>query len=197
MQPPKYRPGKGFPREREKESKEAVEVKKQSAGLLVYRTKNGQLEVLIAHMGGPFHAKKDAGHWSIPKGEYDQGENPRDVARREFEEELGKKAPPGEWQDLGSIEYSNKKKVTAWVVKGDLDTSSITSNTFELEWPPRSGKMQEFPEIDKAGWFSLKEASQKLIPAQVEFLQRLADKLNVDFKSDDPSPSLPKQNSLF
>ena len=125
-------------------------MKKQSAGLLVYRIKSGQIEVLIAHMGGPFHANKDAGHWSLPKGEYQEGEDPLEVARREFKEELGIESPEGKLIELGTIEYKNKKTVVAWGVQADLDVSHTTSNTFETEWPPRSGKIQEFPEIDKA-----------------------------------------------
>jgi len=154
-------------------------MKKQSAGLLVYRKKAGKLEVLIAHMGGPFHAKKDAGHWSIPKGEYEEGEEPKEVAKREFNEELGKDIPKGDWLELGTVEYKNTKQVAAWAVEGDLDVKQIRSNTFKMEWPPRSGNIQEFPEIDRAGWFSLAEAAKKLIPAQVELLERLAEKIGV------------------
>jgi predicted NUDIX family NTP pyrophosphohydrolase len=171
-------------------------MKKQSAGLLVYRLKDSGPEVLIAHMGGPFHAKKDAGHWSIPKGEYEDGEDPKEVARREFNEELGKAVPDGEWIELGKIEYKNGKEVVVWAVEGDLDVSQTTSNTFELEWPPRSGKIQEFPEIDRAAWFSLPEAAAKLIPAQAEFMERLANKLNVPY-GPEIIPQPPQQNSLF
>lgn len=171
--------------------------KKQSAGLLVYRMKDDQLQVLIAHMGGPFHAKKDKGHWSIPKGEYQDGEEPKEVAQHEFSEELGKPVPKGDWLELGEIEYPNKKTVVAWAIRGDLDVTNTVSNTFELEWPPRSGKVQVFPEIDRAGWFSLDEASKKLIPAQVDFLQRLAGKLGVNFNPSENKDKGPKQNSLF
>lgn len=169
-------------------------MKKHSAGLLLYRKKDGQIEVLIAHMGGPFHAKKDAGHWSIPKGEHEEGENPKEVARREFKEELGKEVPDGKWEDLGEIVYKNGKKVVAWVLEADLDVTEIKSNMFEMEWPPRSGKMQEFPEIDRAAYFSLEQATEKLIPAQVEFLERLAEKLGTSFESP---PKPPSQASLF
>lgn len=168
---------------------------KQSAGLLVYRRRGGVVEVLIAHMGGPFHASKDAGHWSIPKGEYEEGEDPKEVARREFGEELSKEAPHGEWLGLGSVRYKNGKTVSVWAVEGDLDTADIKSNTFEMEWPPRSGKIQSFPEIDRASWFRLEEAAQKLIPEQAEFIQRLAKKLGVDFNPAKVNP--PSQNSLF
>lgn len=155
------------------------QMRKQSAGLLVYRTQNGKPEVLLAHVGGPWFAKKDAGAWSIPKGEIEEGEDPQSVARREFNEELGKKVPEGEPVELGVITQKNNKDVTAWALEGDLDVSSITSNTVEIEWPPRSGKKQRYPEIDRAGWFSLEEASTKLIPAQVAFLERLAEKLGI------------------
>jgi predicted NUDIX family NTP pyrophosphohydrolase len=171
-------------------------MKKHSAGLLVYRKAGNSIEVLIAHMGGPFHAKKDAGHWSVPKGEYGEDENPKSVAKREFKEELGKEIPKGEWQDLGMIEQKNSKTVVAWAVEGNLDISEVKSNTFEMEWPPRSGKMQEFPEIDRAVYFPLDVAASKLIPAQVEFLERLAQKLGIKMKTDkDSSGSV--QPSLF
>jgi predicted NUDIX family NTP pyrophosphohydrolase len=168
-------------------------MKKQSAGLLVYRHRNGQVEVLIAHMGAPWWAKKDAGAWSIPKGEYSD-EDPKETARREFSEELGLEPPEGKWLKLGTIEQKNNKNVIAWAVEGDLVVSNIKSNTFKMEWPPRSGKMQEFPEIDRAGWFTLSEAAKKIIPAQIEFLERLADKLDVDIA---PPPELPSQSSLL
>lgn len=152
-------------------------MKKHSAGLLVYRKSAQNIEVLIAHMGGPFHAGKDEGHWSIPKGEYEKADNPQAVARREFKEELGLDPPVSKWLELGHIDQNNNKTVVAWAVEGDMDVSDTTSNTFKVEWPPRSGRIQEFPEIDKAGWFSLEEAAKKLIPAQVEFLERLGDLL--------------------
>lgn len=160
---------------------------KKSAGLLVYREKNGYIEVLIAHMGGPWFAKKDNGAWSIPKGEYDENEKPIEVAKREFSEELGKQPPEGDFEELGSIEQKNNKQVIAWAVKGDVDVSKTTSNTFKTEWPPRSGKIQEFPEIDRAGWFSVPEAACKLVPAQVKFLERLANKLGQGFDSTEGS----------
>jgi len=169
-------------------------MKKQSAGLLVYRKTDGQVEVLIAHMGGPWFAKKDAGAWSIPKGEYGQGEEPLEVAKREFTEELSKPAPGGEFIELGEVKQKNNKTVMAWAAEGDLDASDIKSNTFKIEWPPRSGIVQEFPEIDRAGWFSLSLATNKLIPAQVEFLSRLADKLDVDIA---PAQEPPSQSSLL
>jgi predicted NUDIX family NTP pyrophosphohydrolase len=171
-------------------------MKKQSAGLLVYRLRDSQPEVLIAHMGGPFHAKKDAGHWSIPKGEYDDGEDPLATAQREFKEELGQEPPEGKFVELDTIKQKNNKTVIVWAVEGDLDVSDIKSNTFEMEWPPKSGRMQEFPEIDKAEWYSLTQAAQKLIPAQAEFLKRLAGKLEVTFEASEPSAQS-QQGSLF
>jgi predicted NUDIX family NTP pyrophosphohydrolase len=147
-------------------------------------------------MGGPFHAKKDQGSWSIPKGEYQPDEDPLETARREFQEELNLSPPDGELIELGTIEQSNNKAVIAWAVEGDMDVSQTTSNTFTIEWPLRSGQIQEFPEIDRAAWFTLAEAAAKLIPAQTEFLARLANKLNVPF-GPESIPESPRQNSLF
>jgi predicted NUDIX family NTP pyrophosphohydrolase len=145
-------------------------VSKRSAGILLHR--DG--EVLLVHPGGPFWAKKDAGAWSIPKGEYDEGDDPRACALREFEEELGSPLPEGtELVDLGTVRQKSGKVITAFAAAGDLDPQAITSNTFEMEWPPRSGRVQEFPEVDRAGWFSIAEAREKLNPAQAEFLVRL------------------------
>jgi len=144
---------------------------KQSAGILLHR--GG--EVLLVHPGGPFWAKKDAGAWSIPKGEYDEGDDPRAAALREFEEELGSALPAGtELVELGTVKQKSGKRITAFAAEGDLDAETISSNTFEMEWPPRSGRMQAFPEVDRAGWFSIEEAREKLNPAQAEFLVRLA-----------------------
>jgi predicted NUDIX family NTP pyrophosphohydrolase len=146
-------------------------VPKRSAGILLHR--DG--EVLLVHPGGPFWARKDAGAWSIPKGEYDEGDDPREAARREFEEELGSPLPAGtELVELGTVKQKSGKVITAYAAAGDLDAEAIRSNTFTLEWPPRSGRMQEFPEVDRAGWFSLDEAREKLNPAQAELLVRLA-----------------------
>jgi predicted NUDIX family NTP pyrophosphohydrolase len=149
----------------------------RSAGILLYRLSDGEPEVLIVHPGGPFWARKDAGAWSIPKGEYDDGEDPRACALREFEEETGTALSPAELAELGDVRLKSGKQVTAWAVEGDLDAGAIVSNTFEMEWPPRSGRMQEFPEVDRAGWFGLDQASEKLNPAQVAFLDRLRDRL--------------------
>jgi predicted NUDIX family NTP pyrophosphohydrolase len=141
----------------------------RSAGVLLRR---GDGRVLLVHPGGPFWARRDAGAWSIPKGEHDDGEDPEACARREFLEGLGASAP-GELVDLGTVRQKNRKEVRAFYGEGDLDVSGIVSNTFEMEWPPRSGRMQAFPEIDRAEWFAVEEAREKLIPAQVEFLDRL------------------------
>ena len=149
----------------------------RSAGLLLYRMAGAALEVLLVHPGGPFWAKKDLGAWSIPKGEHDEGEDPRACALREFEEELGSPPPDGELLELGEVTQRNRKVVTAWAVEGDLDADAIRSNTFTLEWPPRSGRSQEFPEVDRAAWFSLEDARARINPAQSAFLDRLADAL--------------------
>jgi predicted NUDIX family NTP pyrophosphohydrolase len=131
-------------------------------------------EVLLVHPGGPFWAKKDAGAWSIPKGEHEDGDDPRACALREFEEELGTPLPAdAELVELGSVKLKSGKQVTAFAVEGDLDADSITSNTFTMEWPPRSGRTREFPEVDRAGWFDLAHAREKLNPAQAELLDRL------------------------
>jgi predicted NUDIX family NTP pyrophosphohydrolase len=124
-------------------------------------------------MGGPFWAKKDAGAWSIPKGEHGPDEDPLAVARREFEEELGSPVPAGDLVPLGAVRVTSAKVLTVWALEGDLDATTTRSNTFELEWPPRSGRLQEFPEIDRAGWFSLDQARTTLVKGQVPFLDRL------------------------
>lgn len=146
---------------------------KSSAGILLHRVIDGRLEVLLGHMGGPYWANKDEGAWSIPKGEYEPGEVPLDVARREFEEEFGVPVPDGEVVSLGEIRQAGGKHVVAWAVAGDLDADAVVSNTFEIEWPPRSGRLQEFPEIDRAAWFDLEIARAKIITAQRQFLDRL------------------------
>jgi predicted NUDIX family NTP pyrophosphohydrolase len=144
---------------------------RRSAGILLYR--DG--EVLLVHPGGPFWATKDAGAWSIPKGEYEPGDDPRACALREFEEELGQALPAGtELVELGDVRQKNGKVVTAYAAAGDLDADAIQSNTFTIEWPPRSGRMAEFPEVDRAAWFPLEEAAEKLNPAQADLLVRLA-----------------------
>jgi predicted NUDIX family NTP pyrophosphohydrolase len=130
-------------------------------------------EVLLVHPGGPYWAKKDAGAWSIPKGEYED-DDPRACALREFEEELGSPLPAAaELTELGTVKLKSGKQITAFAVEGDLDADTITSNTFTIEWPPRSGRTQEFPEVDRAGWYDLETAREKLNPAQAELLVRL------------------------
>ena len=129
------------------------------------------------HPGGPLWARRDAGVWSIPKGEYADDEEPLAAARREFAEELGMPAPDGEALELGEIRQKSGKRVRAWGLPGDLDAAQIQSNTFSMQWPPRSGRLQEFPEVDRAQWFGLAEAREKLNPAQVELLERLSDML--------------------
>ncbi len=133
------------------------------------------MEVLLVHPGGPFWARRDAGAWSIPKGEYSDDEDPLDAARREFAEELGSRAPDGDPADLGEIRQKSGKVVHGWALAGDLDAGAIQSNTFTLEWPPRSGRMREFPEVDRAEWFELERAREKINPAQAAFLDRLAE----------------------
>ena len=144
-----------------------------SAGILVHRSGPEGLEVLIGHMGGPFWAKKDDGAWSIPKGEYEPGEDPFAVALREFEEELGTAVPASDFVPLGELRTTSSKVLVVWAAEGDLDASAAVSNTFELEWPPRSGRIQEFPEIDRAAWFPIEVARTKLVKGQVGFLDRL------------------------
>jgi predicted NUDIX family NTP pyrophosphohydrolase len=148
-------------------------VARTSAGILLHRPTAAGPEVLIGHMGGPFWAKKDDGGWSIPKGEYGPGEDPFAVALREFEEELGTPVPAADFVPLGELRTTSSKVLTVWAAEGDLDASLCVSNTFELEWPPRSGRMQEFPEIDRAAWFPIEGARAKLAKGQVGFLDRL------------------------
>ena len=150
---------------------------KLSAGILMYRFQGGALEVLLVHPGGPFWAKKDEGAWSIPKGEYERAEDPLEAARREFAEELGSPAL-GPAIALGEVEQKGGKVVAAWGVQGDLDPADVRSNTFEMEWPPRSGRRQTFPEVDRAQWFTPDAARVKLNPAQHAFLERLVASLN-------------------
>jgi predicted NUDIX family NTP pyrophosphohydrolase len=155
--------------------------KKRSAGLLVFRKASAShIEVMIAHMGGPFWANKDEGGWSIPKGEYELEEEPLAAARREFVEELGHDPPSGDFIDLGEVRQSSGKRIRAWAVEADVDVSRITSNTFEIEWPPGSGRVQRFPEIDRAGWFDLDTARTKLVKGQVRFIDLLIDRLGLD-----------------
>jgi predicted NUDIX family NTP pyrophosphohydrolase len=145
----------------------------RSAGLLLHRIRGDALEVLLVHPGGPFWAGRDLGAWSIPKGQCERGEEPLAVARREFQEELGVAAPEGPFEDLGEVRQKSGKLVHAWAAAGELDPDAIESNTCEIEWPPRSGRRIEIPEVDRAEWFSLERAREKINPAQVALLERL------------------------
>jgi predicted NUDIX family NTP pyrophosphohydrolase len=146
-------------------------VPRRSAGILLYRRTPG-LQVLLGHMGGPFWARRDEGAWSIPKGEHDDGEEALDAARREFAEELGSPVPSTELVPLGELR-AGSKRLTVWAAEGDLDADAVVSGTFPLEWPPRSGRVQHFPEVDRAAWFGLDEARTKLVTGQVPYLDRL------------------------
>jgi predicted NUDIX family NTP pyrophosphohydrolase len=152
---------------------------RRSAGLLVYRRVDGSVELLLVHPGGPYWQRKDAGAWSIPKGEYDDGDDPLATALREFGEELGQDPPGGEPVALGEVKQPGGKVVTAWAVEGDAEVGAVTSNLFEMEWPPKSGRMQQFPEVDRAGWFGPDEARAKLLKGQLPFVDRLLTRLDV------------------
>jgi predicted NUDIX family NTP pyrophosphohydrolase len=147
-------------------------MKRTSAGLLMFRRRGSTVEFLLVHPGGPFWKNKDVGAWSIPKGEYKEGEQALAAAKREFEEETGI-APGSEFFALGEVKQSGGKIVTAWAFEGDCDAHAIQSNTFSIEWPPKSGKMREFPEVDRAAWFPIEAARKKILTAQAEFLDRL------------------------
>ena len=150
---------------------------RRSAGILLYRLTSDAPEVLLVHPGGPFWARKDLGVWSIPKGEYEEGEDPLACALREFEEETGTALPTSRLVDLGEVRQKSGKLVTGWAAEGDLDADAVRSNTFTIEWPARSGRTAEFPEIDRAEWFGVDAAREKLNPAQAEFLDRLVERL--------------------
>jgi predicted NUDIX family NTP pyrophosphohydrolase len=150
---------------------------KRSAGILLYRRTGAGVEVLLGHMGGPFWSRRDGGAWSIPKGEYEPDEEPEAAARREFEEELGIAVPAAELVDLGAVKQTGGKVVSAWAAESDLDLSRFSPGTFEMEWPPGSGQLTEFPEIDKAAWFTLEQAHEKIVAAQRELLTRLAERV--------------------
>ncbi|MES2267138.1 MAG: NUDIX domain-containing protein [Bacteroidota bacterium] len=147
---------------------------KQSAGILLYKLTDGSLKVFLVHPGGPFFRKKDDGAWSVPKGEYLEDENPLAAAQREFEEEVGKTVT-GNFIKLQPVKQKSGKVVHAWAVEGDIDHTNIVSNTFEIEWPPKSGKRASFPEIDRAGWFTIDEARVKIIPGQVRLIEELVE----------------------
>ena len=155
----------------------AAQVSKQSAGILLFRHAAGGLEFLLVHPGGPYWASKDEGAWTIPKGEYETGEDPLGVAMREFEEEIGTR-PEGDAVPLTPIRQKGGKVVTAWGLEGDVDPEAIRSNTFTMEWPPRSGRTQSFPEIDRAEWFTLEQATERINAAQLPLLEELARTLS-------------------
>jgi predicted NUDIX family NTP pyrophosphohydrolase len=159
----------------------------RSAGILMYKraqkSARGTLRLLLVHPGGPFWARKDLGAWSIPKGEYDETEDPLAVAIREFEEETGLR-PAGEFMSLGEVVQPSRKRVTAYAVEGDLDVTTLTSNHFELEWPPRSGRVRSFPEVDRAEWFTVGRARAKILTGQRAFIDRLTALLRVGARVD-------------
>lgn len=159
----------------------------RSAGILMYRRGADGLRLLLVHPGGPFWAKKDLGAWSIPKGEYAPGEDPLAVAIREFEEETGV-VPRGAFDPLGEIRQPSRKTVTAYAVEGDLDAAALVSNRFEIEWPPRSGRRQSFPEVDRAEWFSPERAREKILAGQRPFIDRLIERL-----ADAAADGVPRQ----
>jgi predicted NUDIX family NTP pyrophosphohydrolase len=161
-------------------------MKKHSAGLLIYRRREARLEVFLVHPGGPFWQNKDAGAWSIPKGEYGPEDDPLAAARREFTEETGFQVE-GDFIQLSPVIQTGGKVVHAWAVEGDLDPETIKSNTFTLEWPPKSGRRQEFPEVDRAGWFGVEEAKAKINQAQVGMITELEGKLDRAFLSKSSS----------
>jgi predicted NUDIX family NTP pyrophosphohydrolase len=145
---------------------------KRSAGILLYKFARDEPHVLLVHPGGPFWSKKDLGSWSIPKGEYEKGEDPLSTALREFAEETGAELT-GKLQPLGEVRQSGSKTVIAWAVEGDFDPADLRSNSFEMEWPPKSGQVRQFAEVDRAAWFTIEEARRKIIPGQAAFLDRL------------------------
>jgi len=150
-----------------------MQISNQSAGILLYRNINGQIEFFLVHPGGPFFKNKDEGYWSIPKGEFLPDENPLAAAQREFEEETGRPIKAEKFIELSPIKQKSGKIVHAWSAEGELDADTITSNTFEIEWPPHSGKMSSFPEIDRAGWFSADDARLKVNAAQAALIDEL------------------------
>jgi predicted NUDIX family NTP pyrophosphohydrolase len=147
---------------------------KQAAGILLFRRGPAGLQVLLAHPGGPLWARKDYGAWTLPKGQFTDGELPLDAARREFEEEMGA-APLGEFLSLGTLKQPSGKVIHAWAAESDFDCANVKSNLFSMEWPPKSGRSAEFPEVDRAGWFSIDEARRKILKGQAAFLDRLLE----------------------
>lgn len=171
--------------------------KKTSAGIVLYRARE-VVEVFLVHPGGPFWAKKDKGAWSIPKGEYEEGEDPLQAAKREFREETGFELG-GVFQPLEALKQPSGKTIYAWAVEGDCDAAMMRSNVFEMEWPPKSGRRQEFPEVDRAAWFTIPEAQERIISGQVAFLTHLATLLGVSTQSSGKKANTPQgsQGTLF
>jgi predicted NUDIX family NTP pyrophosphohydrolase len=163
--------------------------KKISAGLLVYR-RRGELEVFLVHPGGPFWSKKDAGAWSVPKGEIGEGEDPLQAAKREFLEETGFRIA-GEFHPLDAVKQSGGKVVQAWAIEADCDPAQLRSNRFSMEWPPKSGKTQDFPEVDRAGWFNIEEARKRITPGQIGLLDQLISSLGTLNEPERPPRSSP------
>jgi predicted NUDIX family NTP pyrophosphohydrolase len=151
--------------------------RKTSAGILLYRVRTGELEVFLVHPGGPYWAKRDAGAWSIPKGEFDEGADPLEAARREFQEETGSPAD-GEFVPLAPLKQKSGKLIHAWALRGDIDASSVRSNTFAMEWPPHSGRLHEFPEVDRGAWFVVDAAIEKIVRGQQGFIRELQKHLD-------------------
>jgi predicted NUDIX family NTP pyrophosphohydrolase len=147
-------------------------VRKLSAGILMFRKRESTLQVFLVHPGGPFWRNKDAGAWSIPKGEYEEREDPLDAAKREFREETGIEAD-GEFLPLGQIKQPSGKLITAWALEGDCSPSAVRSDMFSMEWPPKSGRQQEFPEVDRADWFTVNEAKKRIVKGQIGFIDRV------------------------
>jgi predicted NUDIX family NTP pyrophosphohydrolase len=167
---------------------------KRSAGLLLFRRSN-HLDLFLVHPGGPFWARKDNGAWSLPKGEYSEDEDALQAAKREFQEEIGISVD-GDFFPLGELRQPSGKLITAWALEKDVDPALVKSNSFSMEWPPKSGKTQEFPEVDRAAWFPISLARTKLLKGQVAFINRLAKKLSVSNEDNGPSGA-PEQSSLF
>jgi predicted NUDIX family NTP pyrophosphohydrolase len=170
---------------------------KNSAGLLIYREIHDRIEIFLVHPGGPLWAMKDEASWSIPKGEFEDGEDPLEAAKREFSEETGFEVPKGKPLPLEPVKQSSRKIVHAWYLKGDVDASEIHSNMFELEWPPKSGKIQEFPEVDRAAWYSLGEAKFKIHAGQVPIIEQLEQELGLQTSSPESDYAKKGQGSLF
>jgi len=166
---------------------------KKSAGLLLFRDASGYFEVLLVHPGGPFWAKKDDGAWSIPKGEFEEDEDPLETAKREFEEETGT-APSGDVIPLEPLRQPSGKLVYAWAMKGDFDPAVLKSNTFSMEWPPKSGRQQEFPEIDRAAWLPIEAARRKILKGQAAFLLQLRQELGNPPEAPEESRSAKREN---